>query len=654
MNSFLQTMAIAQEQWRSGCDDDARASLAIAEKETVASVDHALQYGVELLRMKQFWLAIEMLRASTSRFTADYRVPELLVDACFQVGDADGALDAYTMALSRGVPAQTEAIRRVTRVAIWCGQIERLEPLLDGASSAPFQMECCAMFENERRTFERLERLRISKIGVNSPTSGQIREATIAGDLTYAASLFLAAVRSSDITEQALLEVVHNAFPPSGHVAVILAFTAWRLLKRFPANPLSSLEVGIHGLLQFGDAFGARQMLERAMLETGAFDRQGDADRAVRLATSCSVFSAIPEHRVARITGELWHLLQKPDFAILANGFAARSVMKAKSTLSADLPRPLRIAVCVSGQLRNFRSSWPTTRAALASYDTTIFLSTWDTIGAGLGSGDSIARKLPAAVRDNLAGPLQTRQVFSERYPITFGLFDTSDQTSRDECERIFDTKSVRVHDEKAFDEALRETPGLFASGTTNQAKMYFGIHDALSMKNDFESEHGLKFDLVIRIRPDLDLRDLGKSDVMLAMNGNCVLSTHLRCSAIGDVFLIMPSKHSDYLCEMWPAMRRAGSFGIVPGATGAAAETALFETLCWNGVHVLQLRNSQAIALNSITISSDELWHTLRRDLAERAQLDEIDLTIASAVSKASGDGEIANLESLMEILLF
>jgi hypothetical protein len=337
----------------------------------------------------------------------------------------------------------------------------------------------------------------------------------------------------------------------------------WSIRQRFPSSAAANLFAGAFGLLPFGDAYGARDLLEESLNSSNTLQDAGAVDVALYLATSCSAFGTLPESRVAEISGLLWHDLVRKDYSILANGFAARSI-RSPILRSSVSERP-RLAVCLSGQLRSYLTSWPVTKAALKGMDVTYFVSTWDNTGAGFGTGDSIARKLPDLVRNKIASAFQTRELFSTRYPNTFSRLNESNKITAAECMDFFNTPFVEVSDEHEFEAAYKSFPDIHIAGNLNQAKMYYGIHSAIMMKKKYEAQHGMRFDAVIRTRPDLQVKSIGHTDVLIPKSGNIALSTHLRLNAFGDVFLLMSTEVADLIGSMWPTIESTKSFSIVP-----------------------------------------------------------------------------------------
>jgi hypothetical protein len=647
------TLMKAETFWKEGKDSEAQNAIASALQEAAEDADKMFECGKLLLRMCHHWQLIEILQRSLCTFPRDWRFADLLVNLFFQIGDADRALESYSVAVSRGMQPQSHAIRRVTRVAIWCGRLDELQAVLGDPTSSEFEAESHTMLSRERIAHERFEKRRKDESGDAPISADDILKARVKGDMAYSTFLYRAAATSTSIHDRELLRIAYSTHACFSNVSCIEAFMGWRLLQRLPNSSLAKIYAGAYSLLRWGDVHGARTLVDKGLENSEFINFPGAADMALHLATTCSVFGTLPERRIPVISGMLWHALRRKEYSILANGFAARSV-KSPVVLPSKTDRP-RVAVCVSGQLRNYLTSWTATKAALEGMNVTYFVFTWDKTGAGFGVGDSISRKLPDSIRYKIASAFQTKDFFSTRYPKTFSLLNESSTITTAECVEFFDTPFVEVSDEEKFEARYESYSGLRWVGNLNQSKMYYGIHRAIMMKKKYEDEYNMRFDAVIRIRPDLGIQRVGASDIGIASSGNIALCTHLHINNIGDIFLIMSTEVADIVGNMWPAMEAANAFSIVPGASGAPAETALFETLCWNGVRLRKVRNSSVLSLNSVVVPPNNLWQMLKSDLstADRQSLrvlDDIDLSIASAVSEAAGIGLIADMPELLK----
>jgi hypothetical protein len=652
----------AETFWKEGNDSEVQNAIALALQEAAEDADKMFECGRLLLRMCHHWQLIEILQRSLYTFPRDWRFADLLVDLFFQIGDADRALESYSVAVSRGMPPQSHAIRRVTRVAIWCGRLDKLQAVLGDPTSSEFEAESHAILSQERIAHERFETRRKDESGDAPISAEDILKARVKGDMAYSTYLYTAAATSASIHDRELLRIAYNTHACFSNVSCIEAFMGWRLLQRLPNSSLAKIYAGAYSLLRWGDVHGARALVDKGLENSEFLNFPGAADMALHLATTCSVFGTLPERRIPVISGTLWHALRRKEYSTLAKAFAIRSELRrsadhpvrSKVVLSSKSERP-RVAVCVSGQLRSYLASWPTTKAALEGMDVTYFVFTWDKTGAGFGVGDSISRKLPDSVRYKIASTFQTKDFFSTRYPKTFDLLNESSTITTAECMEFFDTPFVEVKDEEKFEARYESYSGLRWDGNLNQPKMYYGIHRAIMMKKKYEDEINMRFDAVIRIRPDLGIQRIGATDIGIASSGNIALCTHLHLNNIGDIFLIMSTEVADIVGNMWPAMEAAKAFAIVPGASGTPAETALFETLCWNGVRLRKVRDSSVLSLNSVVVPPNSLWQMLKSDLstADRQSLrvlDDVDLSIASAVSDAAGDGLIADMPEFLK----
>lgn len=518
MSYSWKTLAKAEALWKEGKDDEANNSMLLAAQEATDDAVKMREYGQLLLRMRRIWALVTSFRQAIDRFANDHMLADLLIDVFFQIGDAESALETYSLALSHGLPPHSHAIRRVTRVAIICGKLDELQSVLVACDSSQYKAESLAILANERIAYDRLELQRTKDLGNAAPSASEIRRAVLAGDLQYASHLYTVAAGSASIAEMDLLDIAYNTHPPSGNESVKLSFMGWRLLKRLNGSSPAKLFAAAFCLLPRGDVYGANLLLEEALGGLDLDQFPTTADLALRLTTSCSVFGALPQCRILEISGALWNALRRKEYSILAAGFAARSNRSPVVRLPSS-NRP-RIAVCVSGQLRGYARSWPETRASLEGMDVTYFVFTWDNTGAGFGVGDSITRKLPEAVRDTIASGFQTKDFFSTRYPNTFDRLNEATKITTAECSKFFGTPFAQVDDEDEFDARYSSFLTLRRSGSINQAKMYYGIHKAIEMKNIHEAAMGMRFDAVIRIRPDLAVKRVASSDIVIAAGG--------------------------------------------------------------------------------------------------------------------------------------
>lgn len=156
--------------------------------------------------------------------------------------------------------------------------------------------------------------------------------------------------------------------------------------------------------------------------------------------------------------------------------------------------RRLKIAVCVSGQLRGFQQSFQSWRhLGLHDHAPTFFVHTWRDTGAGAPVPPKDERCLPPAFSRAYRHAWQQHgaAVMRERYPAFFSLWKGGSEEARvDELAAFYGTPHVWVDDER--DEAFRRM--------SNAEKMYYKIERC----NEAVKALGEQFDLVVRLRPDM------------------------------------------------------------------------------------------------------------------------------------------------------
>lgn len=139
----------------------------------------------------------------------------------------------------------------------------------------------------------------------------------------------------------------------------------------------------------------------------------------------------------------------------------------------------MKIALCLSGHLRNFERTYPTLYFYfLKNFDVDIFIHTWDKLG------------------------------FSCAFKTDHTLNDTS--TKLEEAKRLYKPKNIIV-ESVDFVEELKRQGDEYAPHLRNEPKhvghmasMFYKIYACNELKNKYVRETGTKYDWVIRCRPDL------------------------------------------------------------------------------------------------------------------------------------------------------
>jgi len=227
--------------------------------------------------------------------------------------------------------------------------------------------------------------------------------------------------------------------------------------------------------------------------------------------------------------------LREP-LGVLGQAFRERQ----KLTMPAEARARLKIALCIAGQLRDYRSAFPSWDClGLEAHDTDSFVHTW----VDVGSKPPVPAHADRIFKPHFAKAYQKafahyEQAIYSRFPGIFIHFmgNNRGRVDEDVVRRFYNAKQVVVEDEAEDRFAGMGTPH----------KMYYKIQSSF----DLAKQEGTPYDLVIRIRTDLNFRKLSAIDwheiyrrchsERLVFNlGNPNFMTYNMGLKIGDVFAV-------------------------------------------------------------------------------------------------------------------
>ena len=211
--------------------------------------------------------------------------------------------------------------------------------------------------------------------------------------------------------------------------------------------------------------------------------------------------TAIPDDddmtNAAGIVANIVRLAPDDDAAMAADDLSAPLARPALATV----PQRLRIAVCVSGQMRGYEQAFPTwAQLGLDQHDTRYFAHVWKDIGHNWQRMWVFLKRntflWDTFVRPNAIDFLRTR------YPImieaALRASALGSEVNEQRVSAFYDTPFVRVEDDKQ---------GEFAS-KNNFWKMHYKIEQAHRLARDAGP-----FDLMIRFRPDREIAAVSDLD---------------------------------------------------------------------------------------------------------------------------------------------
>ena len=308
---------------------------------------------------------------------------------------------------------------------------------------------------------------------------------------------------------------------------------------------------------------------------------------------------------------------------ITAN-YAVPSFFKAK--------RKPRVAVLVSGQLRGYEhtiKNWQ--KHLLTDIEADFYVHTWNEIG--MSGTQAFRSQLPFDGKEfNKAYRTQCNKMgygsFVKHYPSLFQKVSSQGKVTKSHLSELYQTENIIIEDSEssAFD------------GWSNPRKMYYKISQAQTMLD----ESGKEYDIVIRIRPDKDIRLLlGKwSDIQNAINKTSLIladfayGVHYGSLMMGDQVAVgsqtTMQKYSATYTDALKLTSLEENFSInafLDGHTSIARQCAL------NGITVGRFPALFGGLQTAENLKIDTIQKMISQDSTDR--LDEFDKALLAALEK-------------------
>lgn len=350
------------------------------------------------------------------------------------------------------------------------------------------------------------------------------------------------------------------------------------------------------------------------------------ADVAV-LASSCAerrdVIAGRPNISARPVREQLFHSRMWQGVKIAENRILAAAPLRRLRR------RPL-VAICVSGQLRGYRKAVQTwQRRLLPAIEHEIFVDSW--VSVGRSGAEPFRYVLPfVGVRFTRAYREACAQAgFDEvkrRYPALFShLFETG-IVSEGQVAEVFGTDHVRLDDD-------RLPP--FAS-LSNQQKMHMKIQSCVAAA----LESGRKFDLIVRIRPDKPVLDIGfdwNDAVALCRRQAVVLADHAHGvqyghPMIGDQFALGSADAMREYSRAWTVYPEFAGRQLFQCPTEFIGHASLAH-VCWmSGISVRKVPMRFGLLEDPEALPASIIRDQLMKDAAGR--MDAVDRLLLEAIS--------------------
>lgn len=202
-----------------------------------------------------------------------------------------------------------------------------------------------------------------------------------------------------------------------------------------------------------------------------------------------------------------------------------QSIESAKKDQS-DTKHRLKIAFCISGQLRGWEQafrSWQ--KLGLSEHDVTFIVHTWKDTGGGVPIPPKDERALPPSFQKEFRkvwNKIGQKEMFS-RYPSFFSLWSQNGtDVEESNLMRVYGSEYVFIDDDSV--EPFQNL--------SNSEKMYYKIWECQNAADQI----GIDFDLVVRIRPDLEFTENHQID-WRGIYQDCIHRNVLFCESYSTYF---------------------------------------------------------------------------------------------------------------------
>lgn len=185
------------------------------------------------------------------------------------------------------------------------------------------------------------------------------------------------------------------------------------------------------------------------------------------------------------------------------------------------------VALCISGQMRTYKKCYGYLRENIIEpLNPDIFIDTWKKPG----------------------GTTKAGGITSDQTPVT-------EKTLR----RLYSPESFKIEPFK--NEYFTEKDGVSVPTRLQEhtkhwkgnIPMFYKMKGCNNMKSDYEEENGFTYDLVLKIRPDLVVREEIPKEVLrnpnILWHSECMINDGVQVS---DKFAISSSENMDYYTSVW------------------------------------------------------------------------------------------------------
>ena len=286
-------------------------------------------------------------------------------------------------------------------------------------------------------------------------------------------------------------------------------------------------------------------------------------------------------------------------------------------------PKKLKVALCISGQLRGYREAYESLKAAFIDpLQPDIYIHTWQDAGFKEPHSSSHADRVFSGHFLGVYKKLFYIKNYSypqikQLLPSVFSLLQNNTAINKAQLQAFYQTESIEIEDDAS----------LPFSALSNRDKMFYKIHAC----NQLVAKSGKTYDLVIRLRPDMvfsleegtdwkAIADICNSQKVILANSAGVGFSGFRDYGeegygIGDSFAISSQAGIDFYANVGMSINAFREQGLAYFSVHSS-HTLLGHGLWLGGYRRQQIPFANKTSLVNISLKAKDISQVIQKDL--------------------------------------
>ncbi len=297
--------------------------------------------------------------------------------------------------------------------------------------------------------------------------------------------------------------------------------------------------------------------------------------------------------------------------------------IKGKSSLNMRCLDEIQVGVCISGQMRGVQDNAKNIHSCFKKVNNVDYvIDTWDQGSFANIRFNRVNRFIGQELYNLLPVELRMPVGFGKALPkATARLIQPMlYKVDKDFLIKYFPNAFFNIDNESEFEfKALKHFNNLKHRGNLNQAKMYYKIYKANELLSAAEEIKNKKYDVIVRIRPDLNIVIDNIANYINAAyrNENIIFINYSTAVGFGDQFAIGSRKAMNIYSSVWKIVSESNNFTYSQlfdaNVNKFVGEALLANHLLYQGLRVIIIRPSAVrlvdpLAINVIGDISKEL----------------------------------------------